>query len=331
MDAIIKRSFLIVFVIFAVYLISKIYPSSGEKFPNTKWTTKSIYKLLFLFLIVEYAVSILLGGLYYKDILSFLITSPRLRDSLGGIIIECFILFVVWYVVTKKYKLPFIFLGFEKNRIKPGLIWGVGFLLLVELVIVFLKYFRCIPISSESFKEEVNILWLLSLFITAPIAEEVFYRGYVYPNFRNRVGIIWAILLSSVCFVAFHTLWTAWPNILISGIIFCYLYEKSGSLIAPIIAHISSNIMGFLISYHSGLFLYAISWPIMWVLLFVTFFIFLTIPRLVASKGFIEPYVVTNVPVIKDNAEIIKKAERKGWIIAFILGLIILYLIFGNR
>ena len=93
-------------------------------------------------------------------------------------------------------------------------------------------------------------MWLpfISISILAPISEEVYFRGMAYPVIRARLGPIPAMVVSALFFGSLHMdLYRLLP-ISLGGIGLAYLYERTGSLVTPIVAHSVWNtlMMGFL-------------------------------------------------------------------------------------
>lgn len=80
------------------------------------------------------------------------------------------------------------------------------------------------------------------------LAEELLFRGWLQPALQDRVGPQWAVLLSAVAFSAFH-LWAggandavSLANLLLGGLWFGLLAQRSGGLVAPIAAHLGWNV-----------------------------------------------------------------------------------------
>jgi len=73
--------------------------------------------------------------------------------------------------------------------------------------------------------------------VLAPVSEELFYRGMIYPVFRKHLGPAWGAILAGVIFgLAHFDLWRGLP-LAVGGAILCYMYEKSGSILVPMVAH----------------------------------------------------------------------------------------------
>jgi membrane protease YdiL (CAAX protease family) len=90
-----------------------------------------------------------------------------------------------------------------------------------------------------------SLLVMVLVVLAAPIVEEFSYRGLVQQGFRrlggNRVG---AVLLTSVLFVFMHipvvpnaSILPAVTTLLLLSLFLGWIYERTGRLIAPIIAH----------------------------------------------------------------------------------------------
>ena len=82
---------------------------------------------------------------------------------------------------------------------------------------------------------------ILMAVIVAPVAEELLFRGYFYGVIRRFCGRIAALLISSLLFAAIHVHLPSFPGLGILALILCLLYERSGSLWAPITMHSAFN------------------------------------------------------------------------------------------
>ncbi|OFW60259.1 MAG: hypothetical protein A2W01_09010 [Candidatus Solincola sediminis] len=81
--------------------------------------------------------------------------------------------------------------------------------------------------------------------IAAPICEEIFFRGYLYPPMRNRFGVWGAALLNGFLFSAVHFSVFGLIGRTLAGIVFCMLYEYNDNLWSPITAHALNNFVAF--------------------------------------------------------------------------------------
>jgi uncharacterized protein len=83
------------------------------------------------------------------------------------------------------------------------------------------------------------------LIVVAPVAEEVFFRGFLYQAFRNSFGVLPGALLSALIFGAIHLEFFKLVQLAILGVILALLFEKTRSLWSPIILHAVNNSLAF--------------------------------------------------------------------------------------
>jgi uncharacterized protein len=141
------------------------------------------------------------------------------------------------------------------TRVAQGV--GVGFLCLlgalgVELI---LKQFGMVQTQEELFTgvKDASLGQFIGVFLAGagivPVCEEIFFRGYVFTAVRRRYGLAQAFVVSPVLFGAAHLNLQAFLPILVAGVILCYAYNRTGSLIPSIVAHGFFNGLQFLALY----------------------------------------------------------------------------------
>lgn len=86
--------------------------------------------------------------------------------------------------------------------------------------------------------------------IVAPLAEEIFFRGFVFTGLLRPLGLFGAMAVSGLLFATFHVqdAQTAGlvPPFAIIGALFAWLYYRTGSLWASILAHLVFNSISFI-------------------------------------------------------------------------------------
>jgi membrane protease YdiL (CAAX protease family) len=92
-----------------------------------------------------------------------------------------------------------------------------------------------------------TILIGISTIILAPIAEEILFRGLLYTTLKNAGHPFVALYGVSFLFGVIHNNLVAALPLAFFGIILTIVYEVTGNLLAPIIAHSLFNLMNFLI------------------------------------------------------------------------------------
>jgi membrane protease YdiL (CAAX protease family) len=90
----------------------------------------------------------------------------------------------------------------------------------------------------------------------APVAEEFFFRGFFYRALRSRFPILIAAAIDGLVFGAIHytdpkTL-SLLPILMVLGFIFCLLYERTGTLLAPIALHAINNGIAYASTVHAA-------------------------------------------------------------------------------
>ena len=155
-------------------------------------------------------------------------------------------------------------LGFRPSRVSIGgnrhlgsvlfvaLMYGVsiatvaGYSVLVDLV----GLDSLLPgqqIDDEAFDHTAVAVALgIAVVIAAPLAEEVFFRGFFFAGLRRRMPFVVAALISGFLFSLAH----ADPGLVIPftlvGAILAFAYERSGSLYTNIGLHFVFNLLSYL-------------------------------------------------------------------------------------
>ena len=78
----------------------------------------------------------------------------------------------------------------------------------------------------------------------APVAEEMFFRGFLYNAFRDRMPLIAAVVVQSFLFGFGHFFGAMHASIaFLTGLMLTALYQWRQTLIAPILAHTGINLI----------------------------------------------------------------------------------------
>jgi membrane protease YdiL (CAAX protease family) len=96
--------------------------------------------------------------------------------------------------------------------------------------------------------------WLLAgalALVIAPVAEELLFRGVLFPALRNRFGLVTGVAGSAAAFGFAHYLPGDPVDVVVTiaaatamGVGLAIQYERRGTLVAPLSAHIAFNILG---------------------------------------------------------------------------------------
>lgn len=92
------------------------------------------------------------------------------------------------------------------------------------------------------------LVQIVCLCILVPISEELVFRGIVYRRIRWESRASVAILYSAMIFAVVHGNLVQGIYGFLMGLLLGYLYEKFGSVLAPVIAHMTANLITVLAS-----------------------------------------------------------------------------------
>ena len=85
--------------------------------------------------------------------------------------------------------------------------------------------------------------------IAAPVAEEIFFRGFMFAGIRSHGSFLVAALVSAGIWGLFHfTGEGSWPVVLqlsLFGVILAAVYERTGSIRPCIALHMLNNAIAF--------------------------------------------------------------------------------------
>ncbi|MEW6266691.1 MAG: CPBP family intramembrane glutamic endopeptidase [Thermodesulfobacteriota bacterium] len=140
--------------------------------------------------------------------------------------------------------------------LKKGLIWSAGFGLLAALGLLSA---RAADLDIKGLLQlrlpprgwEIGLYFLVGGLVS-PLAEEILFRGLIF-GYCRRWGLAAALLASTLAFALAHL--SAQQRVfapvtqVIGGLVFGLAYERSRSLISPLIIHVLGNLAIFSLSF----------------------------------------------------------------------------------
>lgn len=97
-------------------------------------------------------------------------------------------------------------------------------------------------VAAGAFEGQNMIVLIAVTCILGPIAEEIVFRALTYRRARAYCGIRWAVLISAFLFGLYHGNVIQFLYAFGIGILLALIYEKSGSLMVCIAAHMCVNL-----------------------------------------------------------------------------------------
>ena len=128
----------------------------------------------------------------------------------------------------------------------------------LELCLVPFAYLLPMPKHApiDDFFRTARDAYVLSLFgvFFAPLFEEVFFRGFVYPVLARRIRMIPAIVITALCFAVIHAsqLKYSWGPVLVIflvGIALTTVRAVKKSVAATVLMHMAYNGSIFIAAY----------------------------------------------------------------------------------
>jgi membrane protease YdiL (CAAX protease family) len=111
---------------------------------------------------------------------------------------------------------------------------------------------QTVLLAAESAPLPYLVLIVLGGVVIAAITEEIIYRGMLYATLRRYLGPLTSIVVSAAIFAALHQMAYGFLVLFVIGFLLAYLYERTGSLVASIVAHAAHNLLTFTIVLSAG-------------------------------------------------------------------------------
>jgi len=202
-------------------------------------------------------IALLMGGLLLLvGVATTFLPLPPLSIALLVSAFEAALLLPPWLVIIRGHRGSWAHLGFR--RFHPGYLLLAGGLLVVSFVINFLWSLLLAPFGLEAQPEVLPIfgsglqgliLALVAGSLIAPLAEEIFFRGFLFANLREHQGPLKAMVTTALLFALFHLTPTAFVPLFFLGCFLALLYHLSGSLLPSILLHAAMNTLALTLSY----------------------------------------------------------------------------------
>jgi len=229
-------------------------PTQASPSMTVPWTLGDAAKATALVLVI--------GGTMFLVFLGG--QAVRLFDRPGEVagllfsaILEGVFLLAVWRFGPWKYSQSWRALGLQGTLNKGAslallvFLASVGFVLFYSLTTTMLGLEKLTPPPLPSGLLETYPQRLAFFFVAvlvAPVAEEVFFRGFLLPVFTDQWGFLRGASLVSLLFGISHAVPGALLPAFVSGLLFAWLYRRTGSLWNCCMAHGAQNALAFAVA-----------------------------------------------------------------------------------
>ena len=113
-----------------------------------------------------------------------------------------------------------------------------------------LIYSGLYSLLEQSYEETAQVLFkgdllteLISVGILTPVAEELIFRGLIYRRLRWQMSAGYAVFLSAILFAVFHGNLLQGIYSFVIGMLLAFTYERTHSLLAPVLVHVGANLV----------------------------------------------------------------------------------------
>lgn len=127
-----------------------------------------------------------------------------------------------------------------------AVMWSIG-TVINNAVATIMAFFGTMPIVQieKGLSGADAVIGFISVFVTAPVFEEIFYRGVLFVKYK-RYGVFGFLFVSSLYFALAHGSITIFFMPLIYGVISSAVLKKTGCLWYCVIMHAVSNLISWI-------------------------------------------------------------------------------------
>jgi membrane protease YdiL (CAAX protease family) len=221
--------------------------------PDPAWTGWDVLRLIVLTIVaivVCFFAALFIAGIWvYPHTALGEIARVPLVSVAGQSVAYLLILAYMYVLVTRERRRPDFLAAIHWNWPSNVAVYVVaGFALSLGLQV--LAHFLPIPkeLPIDNFFRTPAEAWALSILSVtlAPLMEELFFRGFLYPVLARRLGLPIAVFVTALGFALLHVaqLGRAWGPVLVIflvGIVLTIVRAKTNSVAAGVLIHMAYN------------------------------------------------------------------------------------------
>lgn len=192
---------------------------------------------------------VILFGVCQSFLLSAIPSDILLSTIFSSLIFICLV-----FVMARIFRWEFSErLGIRRISIK-SVLFIICLTLFINLVIqsvqlLFAEGMRNDMINSleSDFSNGKSIIGFLAIVIFAPMSEELLFRGLLFGELKKNINVYIAGLLQATLFGIIHGN-IIWGIIaFLSAVFYAFLFERFNSIFAPLVGHMSVNLLAFIL------------------------------------------------------------------------------------
>lgn len=221
--------------------------------PDPAWTGWDVLRLIFLTIVAlfvgVFAVLLIARWWVYPHTALGEIARVPLVVVAGQSLAYLLILAYMYVLVTRERRRPDFLAAIHWNspsNIAVYVLAGFALSLGLQVLAHFLPIPKELPI--DSFFRTPAEAWALSILSVtlAPLMEELFFRGFLYPVLARRLGLPVAVFVTALGFALLHgaQLMFSWGPVLVIflvGMVLTIVRAKTNSVAAGVLVHMAYN------------------------------------------------------------------------------------------
>lgn len=223
---------------------------------SVPWGVAAVFRVFVLIFFLEALIlSAEMAASLFVDMRG---VNPDLLLMINSLLRNAVAALAIVLIIVKRYRVPLERVGLHARDLGRNVLTGLfGYVAVVPplLVVLFVMALAAKSFSYEPPPQPVVEMYIREsapkylLFFTVfvavlgPVMEELFFRGFAYKALRTRFGVNAAMGATAFFFALLHTSVVAFVPIFLLGLFLNYLYEKTGSLVPGMTAHMAHNLI----------------------------------------------------------------------------------------
>ena len=204
-----------------------------------------------LWIIISIMLCQLVIGIITYPLMHWLeVLSPNALTFVSELLnIACYAFVVYVFYLSRGYHLSFAKI---KGKLSHKALWlllmTIGAILVIEPFMAFLlEYVTVSPILVEMMDQAKAqpVAMFFVIVISAPVIEELMFRGVLLKGLSEKYGVKWGIILSALLFGLFHLNWHQMLTATVVGLIYGWVATETKSVRYTILLHAMNNAMVF--------------------------------------------------------------------------------------
>ena len=214
---------------------------------DINWDMVAVAQVFFVFVFFQAIAIFFKNPLMNSEYLEGLV-------SVWSVIEYLFLFVLVWVILRFVLRNDLAHVGWHVGDFKEeGIVALRGMIVVIILAVLtnFLYWTEILERSSKILERVTlkdifsngvfSVIQVILVLLLSPVAEETFYRGFIYPVLRNKLPTAMAAILLSLFFAAVHFQWGYFVLLFFVSYAATMAYERTRRLLAPVGIHVFYN------------------------------------------------------------------------------------------